>query len=175
LRRHEALLLLLLLMMFSGLPVHARLGEKIKSFNQRHRADLHLKEVTIKQEIKYYEYSVLIDPSLLAVAPGFACGLTATVKHGVITGESMIVRFGEQPLKANDLAISYGLSFVNDALDRKPSLLTEANERKVFQKAIFQAMTTFPQELRFVGCKGKIVFSRSADNNLLIAAIPETI
>ncbi|MCA9803700.1 MAG: hypothetical protein KC777_17130 [Cyanobacteria bacterium HKST-UBA02] len=174
-RRLVFFLLVLLSMTIYGLPAQARLGEKIKLFSQRHRADLHLKEVTIKQETKYYEYSVLIDPGLLSVAPGFACGLTATVKHGVIVGESMIVRFGEQPLKANDLAISYGLSFVNDALDRKPSALSEDNERKVFQKAIFQAMTTLPQELRFVGCKGKVVFSRSADNNLLIAAIPETI
>ncbi|MBZ0188428.1 MAG: hypothetical protein K8F91_19425, partial [Candidatus Obscuribacterales bacterium] len=111
-------------------PAQARLGEKVKTYIVSHKKSLKLKDITIKQEIKYYAFSVMMNVDEVRSAPGFACGVTVTARAGEIIGESMAIKFGEQPLKANNLAVEHGYRFVNDALGRNSTAIAESSEKK---------------------------------------------
>ncbi len=155
--------------------VEARLGESFQSFKAKAAKGFKFKSESKKDTRTYYMYSMALDPTTTQAAPGFAGGLTVTVVGGRVTGQSMVMRLGENYEAGKALATAHALDFAYESLG-KPSPKTKESTEKEFQaysQAIDMVMGGSPQNLRYPGFNGVITFSLAADQGVIIAATPD--
>ncbi len=157
-------------------PVHAaaRLGHSISSFKSLNGERAVLKEVVIKDEKKYYSFDLLILEEKLARASGFKAGMTVTVRAGKITGQSLAISMGKNLAAANELAVEQSHVFACEALGRDLPREDDALQKEygLIRQAIFHAVSGKPQELKFPGSEGRIIFKGGPQSSLLVAALP---
>ncbi len=153
----------------------ARLGESFATFKVKAAKGFKFKSETKKDTRTYYIYSMALDATTMQAAPGFAGGLTVTVVNGHVTGQSMVMRFGDNYQAGKALATAHALDFAYEALG-KPSPKTKESTEKEFTQytsAIDQVMGGSPQNLRYPGFNGVITLSVSPDQGVIIAATPD--
>ncbi|MEZ4488959.1 MAG: hypothetical protein R3F51_15345 [Cyanobacteriota/Melainabacteria group bacterium] len=150
----------------------AALGESIKTFQDKNRKRIELKEILIRDEKKYYSFNILVDENELVMAPGFKVGMTVTVAGGKISGQSLAISCGSNPMEGNRLAVDQCYKFACESLGREAS--ANAVEISLVQQAVFLAYSNMPQVLKFPDTTGKIVFKTEKKGDeiiLLVAAL----
>lgn len=150
----------------------ARLGENFQAFKVKVLKGFKLKGESKKDIRTYYMYSMALDQTTQQAAPGFAGGLTITVVGGKITGQSMVMRFGDNYEAGKALATAHALDFAYESLG-KPAPKSTEKEFQAYAQAIDSVMTGNPQNLRYPGFNGVITLSMSADQGVIIAATPD--
>ena len=152
---------------------NAKLGQRISSFKLLNRDRLKLKEVVIRDEKKFFSFDLLLSEEKLARTSGFKAGMTVTVESGRITGQSLAIFLGTNLVQANMLAVEQTHLFACEALGRKVPLADEERKKEsaLVQHAIFLAFTGKPQELKFPGSAGRVIFKRGPEGSLLVAAL----
>lgn len=161
--------------MLSGTEAEARLGETYAAFKAKAAKGFTFKSESKKDTRTYYMFSMALDPSTLQAAPGFAGGLTVTVVNGHVTGQSMVMRLGDNYEAGKTLATAHALDFAYEALGKPGPKNKEATEKEFqsYTSAIDKVLAGNPYNLRYPGFNGVITMSLSADQALIIAATPD--
>lgn len=153
----------------------ARLGEPYATFKVKAAKGFKFKSESKKDTRTYYMYSMSLDAPTMQAAPGFAGGLTVTVINGHVTGQSMVMRLGENYEAGKTLAVAHALDFAYEALG-KPSPKSKESTDREFQQytnAIDLVIGGSPQNLRYPGFNGVITLSLASDQSVIIAATPD--
>jgi hypothetical protein len=168
----SCLLLALVDLLLAQPPALARLGEDFTSFEGRIISNFKFKGKETKQNRSYYRYTMLLDKSTEQAAPGFDGGLTVTVENGLIVGQSMLIRMGENNEAGKALAALHTLDFAFESLGR-PSPKTKQEVQRELQSytaALSKALAGTPQNIRYADTPGKITVSKRPDGSIAIAA-----
>jgi hypothetical protein len=152
----------------------ARLGESFQSFRVKAAKGFKFKSESKRDTRTYYMYSMSLDPNTTQAAPGFAGGLTVTVVNGKVTGQSMVMRLGDNYQAGKALATAHALDFAYESLG-KPSPNKESTEKEfqAYSQAIDMVMSGSPQNLRYPGFNGVITLSMAPEQGVIIAATPD--
>lgn len=153
----------------------ARLGEPFATFKVKAAKGFKFKSESKRDTRTYYMYSMSLDAPTMQAAPGFAGGLTVTVVNGHVTGQSMVMRFGDNYEAGKALAVAHALDFAYESLGKPSPKSKESTEREFQQytNAIDLVMAGNPQNLRYPGFNGVITLSLSSDQGVIIAATPD--
>jgi len=165
----------LTLTLLQSSTAEARLGEPFATFKVKAAKGFKFKSESKRDNRTYYMYSMSLDAPTMQAAPGFAGGLTVTVVNGHVTGQSMVMRFGDNYEAGKALAVAHALDFVYESLG-KPSPKSKDSTEREFQQytnAIDLVMAGNPQNLRYPGFNGVITLSLSSDQGVIIAATPD--
>lgn len=154
---------------------NAKLGEPFGVFQARIINNYKFKAHSKKNDRDYYMYSMVTDSDTDKAAPGFEGGLTITVSAGLILGQSMILRIGNNPQAGKSLAALHALDFAFESLGRPTPSSQAAIEKELrsYTNAVNKALADAPQNIRYPGGGGKITIAKRADGALAIAATPE--
>jgi hypothetical protein len=153
----------------------ARLGEPYATFKVKAAKGFKFKSESKKDNRTYYMFSMSLDATTMQAAPGFAGGLTVTVINGHVTGQSMVMRLGENYEAGKALAVAHALDFAYESLG-KPSPKSKDSTDREFQQytnAIDMVIGGSPQNLRYPGFNGVITLSLASDQSVIIAATPD--
>ncbi|HEY9754458.1 MAG TPA: hypothetical protein V6C97_04825 [Oculatellaceae cyanobacterium] len=172
--RRDLLAATLLSTLFCATAADAKLGEEIDKYKQRVAKAYTLKNQATKDGKTNYSFVINSDPTLAKAAPGFGGGVTITVEHGKITGQSMVLRLGQNSDVGKEIAVRFALDFAFEALGRavpktKKELSDEVNS---YRTVINSALAGAPQNVRYPKLTGKITVSKTADGSLVLAATP---
>jgi hypothetical protein len=153
----------------------AKLGEPFGVFQARIITNYKFKAHSKKDDRDYYMYSMITDADTDVAAPGFGGGLTITVNRGLIVGQSMLLRIGDNAQAGRSLAALHTFDFAFESLGRpNPSSQTAIEqELRSYTNAVNKALAGAPQNIRYPGGGGKITIAKRADGALAIAATPE--
>ncbi len=153
-------------------PASAKLGERFGPFQIRIVPNFKFQGQSNKGKRKYFMYTMILDKATEHAAPGFQGGLTVSVEDGVIVGQSMLLRLGDNADAGKALAAVHALDFTFESLGRPapPSRMAAAEELKSYAEAVDNALSGTPQNIRYPGSPGKITLCRQEDGSLAIAA-----
>lgn len=155
-------------------PVEARIGEEFSRFKSKVERGFKLKSTTKKDNRTYYMYVMELDKTTQEAAPGFTGGLTLTVVGGKITGQSMVLRLGDNFDAGKTLAAAHALDFAYESLGKQnpKSKATTEKELTSYTNALAQVLAGAAQNIRYPGFNVKITMSKYGENGILIAAVP---
>jgi hypothetical protein len=172
--RRQTLLVGLCTTMLLGQAAEAKLGEGISTFAQKMSNAFFLKTQTTKGEVAYLMYTLIGDPNRQKLSPGFGGGVTLTIKEGVISGESLLVRLGDNPKAGKAIAAVLALSVAYEALGKEPPTQAAVQERELnaYLKAIEAALNGSPQTIRYRGFNPKITILSSKTKDVLLTVTP---
>jgi hypothetical protein len=133
-----------------------------------------LKDQTTKGDVAYLRYSLIGDPQRQKVSPGFGGGVTLTVKEGVISGESLLIRLGDAPKAGKALATVLSLNVAYEGLGKDPPTKPAVQEKeiKAYLTAIEAALSGSPQTIRYKGFNAKITVLCTKTKDLLLTVTP---
>jgi len=122
-----------------------------------------------------YRYQMPEDVKQQQISPGYAVGLTITVSGGKISGQSLAIRVGANPIGGGLLSALQGFAFAYESLGKPvPTRKDQLDfQFKAFSGAVTQAFLGQAQILRYPGYPGKITLSKDSIGNLIIAVTPE--
>jgi hypothetical protein len=157
----------LLLSIGASLPSEAKLGQDFTEYKKR----ISTAFVASGQQGNNYMYTMTIDPKQAMASPGYAGGLTVTVANGKVTGQSLAIRPGIQPVFGPTIATVHSFAFAYEAIGKELPKNEKAGEAefKAFGGAVAKAFQGQPQNLRYPGYPGIITVSRDASGNLIVA------
>ncbi|MDR3615629.1 MAG: hypothetical protein P4L53_18865 [Candidatus Obscuribacterales bacterium] len=153
----------------------AKLGEPFGVFQARIITNYKFQAHSKKEDRDYYMYSMITDADTDIAAPGFGGGLTITVSSGLIVGQSMLLRIGNNAQAGKSLAALHTFDFAFESLGRPtpPSQTAIEQELRSYTNAVSKALAGAPQNIRYPGGGGKITIAKRSDGALAIAATPE--
>jgi hypothetical protein len=154
------------------LPADARLGENFVDFRRTVLRNYRFKSESKKDVRTDSMYTLVVDQKSQEAAPGFAAGLTVSVVNGRITGQSMVLRIGDNYDAGKTLVTSHALDFAYEALG-KPSTKNQDGSEKEFNAysgAIDSVLAGQPQNLRYPGFSGVINIRGYGNGEVLITA-----
>ncbi len=151
------------------------MGESFQAFKVKAAKGFKLKAESRKDTRTYYMYSMSLDATTTQAAPGFAGGLTVTVVGGRVTGQSMVMRLGDNYQAGKALATAHALDFAYESLGKPSPKTKDATEKefRAYTQAIDMVMGGSPQNLRYPGFNGVITLSLAPDQSVIIAATPD--
>jgi hypothetical protein len=160
-------ILALLIGATAALPAQAKLGQDFTEYKKR----ISTAFIATGQQGNNYMFTMNIDPKQSMASPGYAGGLTVTVDNGKVTGQSLAIRPGMQPVIGPTIAAVHGFAFAYEAIGKDAPKDEKAGEAefKAFSGAVAQAFMGQPQNLRYPGYPGLITVSRDAGGNLIVA------
>lgn len=156
-------------------PAEARLGEDFAKYKTRvARGFIATGEKKSGNTVNYM-FQLVVDQRQQLASPGYAAGITITAQNGKITGQSMAIRPGTNPLVGGTLAAIHGFAFAYEALGKPlpTDKLKAEMQFKAFSGAVTQAFMGNPQNLRYPGFPGLVTVTRDPSGNLIVAARPE--
>jgi hypothetical protein len=169
----SCLVLALLNLLISQPPAIAKLGEEFTELQSRIASNFKFKGTETKQNRSYYHYTMVLDKATEQAAPGFDGGLTVTVeKNGVIVGQSMLIRLGDNHEAGKALAALHTLDFAFESLGRPNPRTKQEVQRELqsYTAAVSKALAGTPQNIRYADTPGKITVSKRPDGSIAIAA-----
>jgi len=157
-----------------GQSGEAKMGAPVSSFSQKMFRFFFLKDQTTKGDTAYLRYSLIGDPQRQKASPGFAGGVTLTVKEGAISGESLLIRLGDNPKVGKTLAALLAMNLAYEAIGKesptKPAI--QEKEIKSYLAAVDAAMNGTPQTIRYNGFNDKIHLLCTKSKDLLLTILP---
>jgi hypothetical protein len=168
--RRQTLSVCLAASAFFGQAVEAKLGAPVSSFSQRMFRFFFLKDQTTKGDTAYLRYSLIGDPQRQKVSPGFAGGVTLTVKEGAISGESLVIRLGDNPKAGKALATLLAINVAYEGIGKDPPSQPAVQEKEIksYLAAIEAALNGAPQTIRYKGFNSKISLLCTKTKDLLL-------
>ncbi len=167
-------LLLLLWLMVSSQPGEAKLGESFQLYKTKVARSWNVAGVQGDGAKNNYRFSLIVPQQQQDASPGYAAGLTITVVDGKITGQSVAIRPGSNPLVGAAMASAHGFAFAYESIGKpipegKAQSEAEFNQ---FTQAIGLAFNAQPQYLRYPGYSGVITVMCNNLGDVIIAAVP---
>lgn len=153
----------------------AKLGEDFAKYKARTSKGFLSTGEKKDGETTNYTFTLAPDTNQQKASPGYAAGITITAVKGKITGQSMAIRPGANPLLGGTMASIHSFAFAYEAIGKPlPTEKPKAEAQfKAFAGAVTQAFMGAAQNLRYPGFKGLITISRDGAGNLIVAARTE--
>lgn len=148
------------------LPCEARLNESFQGYKTRVSGESKL----IAQNGDNYMFELTLDPQTKSICPGYAAGVTVTVKTGKITGQSLAIRLGNNAYLGSMLSSQQIYRFISEAAGKplpKDSKQQEQETQPVRQ-AVTLALMGQAQTLKLAGYDVNVVISRDSGGNLIV-------
>ena len=168
-------LLLLVSLAMSCPQAQARLGEDFAKYKARTAKGLTPAGEKKSGDTTNYMFQLAPDQRQQMASPGYAAGVTITAVKGKITGQSMAIHPGDNPMVGGTMAAIHSFAFAYEAIGKPlPTEKPKAEAQfKAFADAVGQAFFGNAQNLRYPGFSALITISRDGLGNLVVAARPQ--
>jgi hypothetical protein len=162
---------LVVISVFISLPATAKIGAPTASFDAKMGKLFLLKDHNLKEGVAYYHYVLIGDPDRQRRSPGFGAGMTLTVKANKITGQSLVIRLGQNRQVGKMFSVMLSMNVCYEALGKDPPKTEKVTNQEVksYASAIERALSGAPQSIRYNGYPMKITISRTKESDLLVA------
>jgi len=150
----------------------AKLGEDFAKYKARTAKGLIAAGERKNGDATNYMFQLAPDEKQQLASPGYAAGVTITAVNGKITGQSMAIRPGNNPIMGGTMAAIHGFAFAYEAIGKPlPTAKPQAEAQfKAFSDAVTQAFFGNAQNLKYPGFSGLITISRDGVGNLVVVA-----
>ncbi len=148
---------------------YAKLGFALSTFTEKLGTSFKLIGQEKKNQKVYYHYKVVTDDKINNASPGFGGGLTITSDNGKISGESLLVKLGNDREIGQRLAAVLCLNLAYEALAKPiPKDLKDQNaELDSYKHAVSDAALGKPGRISYPGFSSQLIFSMTNDGSLL--------
>lgn len=165
------LLVACLVLAYGARPAQARLGEDFQSYKARTASAYQANGEKKDGSTTNYMFTVKLPPQSAQASPGYAVGVTISTTDGKITGQSMSIRPGMNPIPGGFMASLHAFAFAYEAIGKpvpQDKVKAEASF-KMFSGAVTAAFLGTAQNVRFKGFPGVITLRKDASGSLLVA------
>ena len=152
-------------------PASARLGEEFPAYKAKTAKTYSANGEKKEGNNLNTSFNVQLPPDTQKASPGYSIAVTVTSVNGKISGQSMTVRTGMNPVAGGGMATIAAFFFGYEAIG-KPVPRDKAKAEDHFRKfsgAVAAALLGTAQNVRFPGYAGTITLRRDPQGNLLVA------